>query len=56
MRTYQDQLDELEKEFGKGSPKLQFLRDQIAAEKNGMSTKEMYVVGMMNKQAGQPAE
>ena len=56
MRTLQDRLDKLEAEHGKGHPNLQFLRDQIATEKNGMSTKEMYVVGMMNKQAGQPAK
>lgn len=56
MQTLQDRLEKLEAKHGKGHPNLQFLRDQIAAEKNGVSTKEMYVAGMVDKQPGQPPE
>tara|TARA_R110000787_G_scaffold275376_1_gene383913 strand:- start:3 stop:143 length:141 start_codon:yes stop_codon:yes gene_type:complete len=45
----------MEVQHGEGSPKLQFLRDQIRAAKRGGSTQQMYVTGMIKREA-QPAE
>ena len=44
-----------EAKYGKGSPKLQWLRDQIRAAKRGGSTEQMYVTGMIKREE-QPAE
>ena len=40
-----------EAKYGKGSPKLQFLRDQIRAAERGGSTEQMYVTGMIKREA-----
>jgi|TARA_R100001510_G_C7651424_1_gene209086 hypothetical protein len=41
----------LEQKYGKDSTELQWLRDQIAAQKSGESTQQKYVVGMMKREA-----
>ncbi len=50
-QSLERQLIEAEKEHGKGAPELQFLRDQIAANKSGETLQQKYVVGMMKRQA-----
>jgi hypothetical protein len=50
-QSLERQLIEAEKEHGKGAPELQFLRDQIAANKSGETVQQKYVVGMMKRQA-----
>ena len=55
MTDLERQLTRGEAKYGKGSPKLQWLRDQIRAAKRGGSTEQMYVTGMIKREA-QPAE
>ncbi|MDC0431787.1 hypothetical protein OAL97_04720 [Paracoccaceae bacterium] len=38
-----------EAKYGKGSPQLQWLRDQIRAAERGGSTEQMYVTGMIKR-------
>ena len=42
-------LRRAEQKHGKGSPELQWLRDQIASQKKGKSVKEMYTMGMIKR-------
>ena len=44
-----------EAKYGKGSPDLQWLRDQIRAAERGGSTEKMYVTGMIKREE-QPAD
>ncbi len=44
-------LSKMEEQHGQGAPELQFLRDQIAANKSGETVQQKYVVGMMKRQA-----
>ena len=39
-----------EEKYGKGSPKLQWLRDQIRAAERGGSAQQMYVTGMIKRE------
>ena len=55
MTNLERLLTRMEVQHGEGSPKLQFLRDQIRAAKRGGSTQQMYVTGMIKREA-QPAE
>ena len=55
MTNLERLLTRMEVEHGEGSPKLQFLRDQIRAAKRGGSTEKMYVTGMIKREE-QPAE
>jgi hypothetical protein len=48
-QSLERQLSEAEKEHGKDNPNLQWLRDQIAAQKSGESAQQKYVVGMMQR-------
>ena len=55
MTNLERLLARMEAQHGEGSPKLQSLRDQIRAAKRGGSTEQMYVTGMIKREA-QPAE
>ena len=55
MTNLERLLTRMEAQHGEGSPKLQFLRDQIRAAKRGGSTEQMYVTGMIKREE-QPAE
>lgn len=55
MTNLERLLTRMEAQHGEGSPKLQFLRDQIRAAERGGSTEQMYVTGMIKREA-QPAE
>ena len=50
MTNLERLLTEMEVEHGEGSPKLQFLRDQIRAAERGGSTEQMYVTGMIKRE------
>ena len=50
-QSLERRLNKLEQKYGKDSIELQWLRDQIAAQKSGESTQQKYVVGMMKREA-----
>jgi hypothetical protein len=50
-QSLERRLIRAEEKYGKGAPELQFLRDQIAANKSGETVQQKYVVGMMKRQA-----
>lgn len=50
-QSLERRLNKLEQKYGKDSAELQWLRDQIAAQKSGESTQQKYVVGMMKREA-----
>ncbi len=50
-QSLERRLNKLEQKYGKDSTELQWLRDQIAAQKSGESTQQKYVVGMMKREA-----
>jgi hypothetical protein len=55
MTNLERLLTRMEAKHGKGSPKLRLLQQQIRAAKRGGSTQQMYVTGMIKREA-QPAE
>jgi hypothetical protein len=50
-QSLERQLSRAEEKYGKNAPELQWLRDQIAAQKSGESAQQQYVVGMMKRSA-----
>ena len=50
MTNLERLLTGMEAKHGKGSPDLQWLRDQIRAAKRGGSTEQMYVTGMIKRE------
>ena len=46
----EEELERQEKRKGKDSPSLQFLRDQIHANKTGKSAQEIYTTGSVKKE------
>jgi uncharacterized coiled-coil protein SlyX len=50
-QSLERRLTRLEEKHGKDNPNLQWLRDQIAAQKSGESAQQQYVVGMMKRSA-----
>ena len=50
-QSLERRLNKLEQKYGKDSAELQWLRDQIAAQKSGERTQQKYVVGMMKREA-----
>jgi uncharacterized coiled-coil protein SlyX len=48
-QSLERRLIRLEEKHGKDNPNLQWLRDQIAAQKSGESAQQKYVVGMMQR-------
>ena len=55
MTNLERLLTRMEAKHGKGSPKLRLLQQQIRAAERGGSTEQMYVTGMIKREA-QPAE
>ena len=50
MTNLERLLTRMEAKHGKGSPDLQWLRDQIRAAERGGSTEQMYITGMIKRE------